>query len=142
MPIVERHSVAVELDFVLSGLIGVPAVTYRLSKVGPRELLMPLLANGSGDVNHRGVGLRSASPGEKASFRLPDGTVCLCRGCREYDLRDSTSHTHELNGADAPRSMGLHGPAIHADNFPPSVRSAILPRRANARARGFHARGL
>jgi hypothetical protein len=38
MPIVERYSVAVELDFVLSGLIAVP-----------------LLANGSGDANHRGL---------------------------------------------------------------------------------------
>jgi hypothetical protein len=32
MPIVERYSVAVELDFVLSGLIAVPAVTLSLSK--------------------------------------------------------------------------------------------------------------
>ena len=29
MPIVERYSVAVELDFALSGLIAVPAVTNR-----------------------------------------------------------------------------------------------------------------
>jgi hypothetical protein len=29
MPIVERYSVAVELDFALSGLIAGPVVTYR-----------------------------------------------------------------------------------------------------------------
>src|SRR5580700_4064874 len=83
--------------------------------------LLPLPANDSGDANHRGASLKSPLPAETASFRLPDRTVCLCLGRREYGLRDNTSHTHELTGADAPRSMGLHGPAIHADNFRPSV---------------------
>src|ERR1700692_2292223 len=82
---------------------------------------MPLLANGSGDANHRGARLKSPLPAETASFRLPDRTVCLCRRCREYGLSDSNSHNHELTGADAPRSMGLHGQATLADNFPPSV---------------------
>src|ERR1700676_5052347 len=122
MAMVEGYSVAVALDLLSGPRSRGPTVCSTIGHHGYRNwLLMPLLANGSGDANHRGARLKSGLPGETASFRLPDRTVCLCRGCRGYGLHDSTSHTHELTGADAPRSMGLHGPAIHADNFPPSV---------------------
>ena len=113
-------SVAVALDL-LSGPIAVPVGSIVEQTVGPRDLLMPLLAYGCGDAIHRGGRLKSAWPGETASFRLPDRSVCLCPGGREYGLRDSSSHTHELTGVDVPRPTGLHGPAIHAGNFPPSV---------------------
>jgi hypothetical protein len=101
----------------------------RAKNLASNQRSMLLVASNSGDGDLPNVRLKSPLPGETASLRLPDYTVCLCRGCREYGLRDSTSHNHELTAADAPHSVGLHGQAIHAGNFPPSVpRGAVLPR--------------